>query len=150
MRAAAHGDDANLVAIFFAEQGAGAGLDRLIDVHQARGDGGVFQDHAIGDLLDLRQFLVRDGFGMGEIEAQTIGRDQRAFLRDMVAENLAQSLVKQMRGGMIGADGGAALVIDVEFERHAELDLAVLDHDLVDEQIADFLDRVFDAKAGFA
>jgi hypothetical protein len=41
---------------------------------------------------------------MREVEAQPVGRDQRALLRDVIAEHLAQRLVQQMGRGMVGAD----------------------------------------------
>ncbi len=54
---------------------------------------------------------------MREVEAQPVGRHQRALLRDVIAQHLAQRLVQQMRRGMVRADGAAAGVIDVERER---------------------------------
>ena len=57
------------------------------------------------------------GLRMREVEAQPIRRDQRAFLRDVIAEHLAQRLVQQMRRRMVGADLSAARVIDRERER---------------------------------
>ena len=76
---------------------------------------------------------------MGEIEAQPVGRDQRALLRDMVAEHLAQRLVQQMGGGMVGADRGAARVIDLQLERRADRERALLDLDVMDEEVAELL-----------
>ncbi len=42
-----------------------------------------------------------DRLGMREIEAQPVGRHQRALLRDVIAEHLAQRLVQQMRRRMV-------------------------------------------------
>ncbi len=105
----------------------------------------VFEHHAIGDLFDLGQFLIGDRLGMGEIETQPVRRNERAFLRDMVAKHLAQSLVQQVGGRMIGANRGAAGVIHFKFERHPVPDFALLDDDVMDEQVADLLGGVFDA-----
>ena len=58
------------------------------------------------------------GFGMREVEAQAIGRDQRALLRDVLAEHLAQRLVQQMRRRVVGADARAPRVIDLELQPH--------------------------------
>jgi hypothetical protein len=44
------------------------------------------------------------GLGCDEVEAQPVGRHQRALLRDVIAEHLAQRFVQQMRRGVIGAD----------------------------------------------
>ena len=66
---------------------------------------------------------------MREVEAQPVGRDQRALLRHVIAQHLAQRLVQQMRGGMVLADGGAARVIDLQQQRIADLQRALLHRD---------------------
>ena len=107
----------------------------------------VLQHEVVGDVLDLRELLGRHRLGMREVEAQPVGRDQRALLRDVIAEHLAQRLVQEMRRGMVGADGGAARVIDVERERRAGLERALLDRADVHEQVAGLLLGVGDAEA---
>src|SRR5579863_2556217 len=47
--------------------------------------------------------------------------------------------MQQMSRGMIGADRGARRVIDLEFERRAERELALFDLDLVNDQVAKLL-----------
>ena len=47
--------------------------------------------------------VVRQRARLAEIEAHAVGRDQRALLRDMLAEPAAQRLMQQMRHRMIGA-----------------------------------------------
>ena len=49
----AHRDDADLVAVFLAEERAGAGCDRLVDAHQPGRHRLVAQHDRVGDLLDL-------------------------------------------------------------------------------------------------
>ena len=51
---------------------------------------------------------VAHRLGVGEVEAQPVGRDQRALLRDVVAQHLAQRLVQQVGRGMVAADVAAA------------------------------------------
>ena len=63
-RTAAHGDDAHLVAIFLAEQGARAGFDRLVHRHQLGGNRGVLQHQRIGQALHLRQLFIAHRLGM--------------------------------------------------------------------------------------
>ena len=58
---------------------------------------------------------------MREIEAQAIWRDQRAFLGDVIAENLAKRLVEEMCRGMIFPDRAAARVVNFERERGSGL-----------------------------
>ena len=45
-----------------------------------------------------------DRLGMEEIEAQPVGRDQRALLRHVIAQHLAQRLVQQVGGRMVGTE----------------------------------------------
>ena len=56
-RGLAHRDHADLVAVFFAEQRAGAGLAGIVHRHQARGDFVVLQHHLVGDVLDAGAVL---------------------------------------------------------------------------------------------
>ena len=87
----AHGHDAHLVAVFLAEQRARAGFDGLLDAHELGDDRLVLQKDPVGDILDARELLVADGLRMAEVEAQAIGRDERALLRHVIAEDLAQA-----------------------------------------------------------
>src|SRR6202012_4939358 len=54
---------------------------------------------------------------------------------------------QQMGTGMIGADGGAARMIDIELQRHAELERALLHGAEMHEEIAGLLLRLGDAEA---
>ncbi len=84
---------------------------------------------------------------MSEIEAQAIAGDERAFLRDVIAEHEAQRLMQKMRRRMIGPDRRPACVIDCEFEREAGSDLAYLQGPLMHENIAELFLRIGDAEA---
>ena len=79
---------------------------------------------------------------MREVEAQPVRRNQRAFLRDVIAEHLAQRLMQQMRRRVVGADRRAARVIDGERERLANLQRPLFHLADVDEQVAGFLLRI--------
>ena len=100
---AAHRDDADFVAIFFAKQRAGAGGDRLFLRHQARVDRRVVLHDFVAEPLDLGQIFLGHRLGMREVETQPIRRDERALLLHMVAEHLPQRLVQDVRRGVIGA-----------------------------------------------
>ena len=113
----AHRDDAHFVAVFLTEQSAGAGRARIVEAHQPRRHLGVFQHHTIGDVLDLFKFGPRDRLRMGDVEAEPLGGDQRALLRDMIAEHDAQRLVQEVRRRMVGARRGAGGVIDFQLDR---------------------------------
>ena len=56
-RAPAHRDDADLVAIFLAEQRARAGLTGLVHPHDAGRDFVVLQHHVVGDVLDAGELF---------------------------------------------------------------------------------------------
>ena len=65
------------------------------------------------------ELRIVDRLWMAEIEAQAVGRDERALLGHVIAEHLAQRLVQEMGRRMVGAHGGAALVIDDQLQRLA-------------------------------
>ena len=144
----AHGDHAHLVAVFFAEQRARAGGPRVVERHQPRGDGRILQHDVVGDVFHALELGRGHRLGVREVEAQPVGRDQRALLRDVIAEHLAQRLVQQMRGGMVLPDAlSRRVVIDLQQQRVADLDRALFQLDQVDEEIAGFLLRVGHGKA---
>ncbi len=121
--ALAHGHHTYFVAVFLAEQGARAPTHRILDGHQPGGNRRIAQYHLVGDVFDRFDLGRRHRLGMRKIEAQPVGRDQRAFLRDVVAEHLAQRLVQQVGGGMILPDGGASLMVDLKRERRTGLNM---------------------------
>ena len=107
-------DDADLVAVLFAEQRHGV---VFVDGHV---DGHVFddfdlfvaQDFFVDEVFDVLQFFVRDRGEVGEVEAQMIRRDQRSRLLDVLAENFAQAGVQQVRRGVIAHGGQADVGVD--------------------------------------
>ena len=113
----AHGDDAHFVAILLAEQSAGAGRARIVEAHEPRRHLGVFQHHVVGDVLDLFEFGARDRLRVRDVEAQPLGRNQRALLRHMIAKHDAQSLMQDVGRRMVGARRRARVVIDLKLDR---------------------------------
>ena len=79
---------------------------------------------------------------MGEIETQTIRRDERTLLRDMIAENVAQRFMQQMRRRMVGAHRAAARMIDVKLDRKTDCGSPLSTRSVMDEQIAKLFMRV--------
>ena len=98
VRILAHRDHANLVAVFLAEQSPRAGSPRVVERHQPRRHRRVLQHIVVGDVLDLLDLLGRHRLRMREVEAQPVWRHQRAFLRDVVAQNLTQRFMQEMGG----------------------------------------------------
>ena len=105
----AHRDDAHLVAVFLAEQ-----RERAFARPRGRASSGASRTSAFSRMRALTSAsIARMSSGverarMAEIEAQPVGRHQRALLRHMLAEPAAQRLVQQMRHRMIGAQACAA------------------------------------------
>ena len=94
-------DDADVGVVALAEDRHRAGLERVLVGHFAGGDGDVVPDAGLDELLDLAELA---GFGrvrLGVVEAEVIGRDERAGLSDVVAEDLAQGRVEQVRGRVV-------------------------------------------------
>ena len=108
----AHRDDAHLVAVFLAEQRHGAGGDGAVAVHEMRLDRRILQHDGVRHLLDGREFRFRHRLRMREVEAQPFRRNQRALLRHVRAERLAERLVQKVRRRMVGADRRAPLAVD--------------------------------------
>ena len=119
---------------------------RVLERHQPRLDRRVLQHDGVGHVLDRRDLLGRHRLGVREVEAQPVGRDQRALLRDVRAQHLAQRLVQQVGGGVVGARGRAARVIDDQLDGVARLERALLDRADMHEQVAQLLLRVGDAE----
>ena len=122
--------------------------DRIVQRHQPRRDRRVLQHDVVGDILDPLDLLGRHRLGMREVEAQPVGRDQRTLLRHVIAQHLAQRFVQQMRRGMVlrgsprgGHDRPRAPAPIADLER------ALLDLDLMREQVAGLLLRVGDREA---
>ena len=100
---AAHGDDADLLAVFLAEEGERALLHRLVGGHQPGRDLGIAADAPIDVLGHHGEILARGRHRLAVVEAQAVGRHQRALLGHMGAQTPAQRLMQQMGGRVIGA-----------------------------------------------
>ena len=70
---------------------------------------------------------------MAEVEAQPVGRVERAALGDVVAQRASQRLVQQVRRRMVGADRAPTRVIDLEHRAVADGDASRLDRGEVQE-----------------
>ena len=90
----AHGEHAYFVTVFLAEQSCGAGGNGIHRRHQPCRYIGVLADDGINFVLDALELLGRECLRMTEIEAQPVGRDERALLRHMLAEPSAQRLMQ--------------------------------------------------------
>ena len=104
--------DAHFVAVLLTEEGHSAHFLGFFDVDVAMVlQGQVFADARVDQAFHLAQLLGRDFLEVGEVETQTVGRDERAFLFDVVAEDFAQGLIHEVRGGVVGF--GATTAVDI-------------------------------------
>ncbi len=138
----AHAHDPDLVAIFFAEQRHGAGLDRLVASHDPDRGASVLADEVVDLGLDRGALGRAHRLGMAEVEAQPVGGDQRALLGDVVAELAAQRRVQQMGRRMGPAEPLPAAAVDRQLDRVADLEGSAGELADMDEQIARALLRV--------
>ena len=108
---------------------------------------GVGEHLAGHQVLDLGQLGRRDRLVVGEVEAQPVGRHQRALLADVGAEHRAQGPVQQVGAGVVAADGVAALDVDAGGGLLAGDDLAVEPLDAVADQAGQGVGGVDDGQA---
>ena len=131
-----HGHDAHLIAVFLAEQRHRALGDGGVRRHETGRDLGVFPDAGVHLGLNPGQFVGCDGAGLADIETQPVRGIQAAFLHDMLAEFPAHRLMQQMGGGVMGANGAAAMMVHNGHHRRANTSSTRLDPAKMDEQIA--------------
>src|SRR5580704_14265581 len=90
----AHRDNADLLAVFLAEQRERTLGDGAFRRQQPGAHFGVGTDAGVDLGLDRGDVRGAQRPGMTEIEAQPVRRDQRALLRHMLAEPPAQGLMQ--------------------------------------------------------
>ncbi len=107
-------DDADLVAVLFAEERHGVVLvDGDVDGHVDEGlDAGVGEDLAVDDVFDLLQLFVGDAGEVREVEAQAGRVDERAGLLDVRAEDFAQGGVEQVGAGVVALGCSRTCAVD--------------------------------------
>ena len=144
----AHADDADLLAIFLAEQRQRPLRDRLVGRHEMGLDRRVLQDLGVDQVLHRADLVMGHGLLVREIESEPPGLDQRALLRHMSSQHLAQRLMQEVGRRMMGAGRQAARV--VHFEQHfvADLQCALFHHAVMKEESMELLLRVADLEAG--
>ena len=117
---------------------------RIVHGHQTCVDLIIFENDVVGDVFNAAQLVGRDRLLMHEVEAQSIRRDQRATLGDVIAEHLAKRLVQQMRRGVIAANFVSSAGIHNKAYRIANFQAVILDVDVMDKEIANLFLSVAD------
>src|SRR6201996_98563 len=92
------------VAVLLAEQRDGAEVDRFVVAHVMDFRGVVAANLFVDHRFDLRKFVATERLEMREVETQALGRNFRALLRNVFAEQLAQGRMQQMRSRVIEHD----------------------------------------------
>jgi hypothetical protein len=100
----------------------------------------------VGKRLDGQQLCSLNRFRVREIKAQALWRNQRTFLRDMIAKGEPQRLVQQMSCGVVGLDRGATCVINVKRHRLTKHKPAGFNAHGMNKDIAELLGRLADQR----
>ncbi len=139
-----NGDDADVgFRILVAEEGERAGGESVVDVHDVRADFEILADFFVHLLLDIGDFARIDGGEVRKIEAQVIGRDERAGLLHVRAEDVAQRGVHQVRGRVVAHVAGAAVGVGDGGDAVADAQIFFRD-DAVRDQSGDRIIRAAD------
>ena len=82
----------------------------------------VAQNFFVDEVFDVLQFLVRNAGEVRKIKAEVVGSDQRSCLLHVLAQNLAQPRLQQVRGGVVAHGGLADGVVDdgIDFVAYAD------------------------------
>src|SRR4029450_6646276 len=94
-------DHSHLVAVLLAEEHHCAEAPRLLDRRDERPHGMVLEPLLVDRMLDLLALLVAESPRMREVEAKLVRAHGRACLPHVLAEDVPERLMKEMRGGVI-------------------------------------------------
>src|SRR3990172_2847949 len=97
----ADGINSDLIGVFLFEKGQGAGLDGLVIRHSGSGDWEISFNFFIDGVFDFLKFFGGKSFVITKIETKSLGRQITASLMNTGAQNITQSLVEKMGGGVI-------------------------------------------------
>ena len=123
----AGGDHAHDVAVLLAKEGDGAGGAGVPEAHDAGHDGLGGKDLRVDKALDAIKLVGGHGLEVGEVKAQAARLDEGAGLGDVLAQDLLEGGVQEVRGGVVAADELAAAVVDGGGDGGADLEGALLD-----------------------
>ena len=133
-----HREHADLLAVLLAKQRQRPGLDRGLGRHQAGLHRPVGLDLARDGVLDGCDVVVAERRRLGDVEAQPVGRHQRALLGHVIAKASMERRVQEMSRRVIGPHRRAPLPIDAHFDDIAHAHRAARHAPAVDVQTAGF------------
>ncbi len=105
---------AHAVPVLLAEEGHGARSERLLERHFLMGDRDVGLNLLVDQVRDLLDLAHLDAAAVREVEAQVIGRHQRAGLRHVGSEDAAEGRVQEVRPGVMLAQTQPARRLDAD------------------------------------
>lgn len=107
-------DDPDRVRVGLAKDRPEAGdLLRLLQAHLLGVHLESLLDEVIGDGLNLAQVVDGDRLVVRKVESQSVGRNKGSLLVDVVAQDLAQRKVENMRASVVVSDGPPSQLQDV-------------------------------------
>lgn len=137
MRFAADLDDADVLGVFFAEELHDAlVLLRLFVRHLAPGNDVVGHDALVDEFFDVGE-LPGGQSGAVEVEGELVRRDVGAFLRGVLADDLVQGPMQDVRDGVVSLDGVTTRGIDGHTDAGADGG-CIFAFDEVQPGVADF------------
>src|SRR3546814_8286285 len=103
IRVPTHGEHANFIAVFFPEQSHRARSNGVIRGHKPCRYRFITPYLTVNIRFYGRDLVWRKRLGMGEVEAQTVRRNETALLHNMPPETLSKNGVKQVSGRVVRA-----------------------------------------------
>ncbi len=132
------------VSPYFSSKKASApGLDGLGHRHEGDADRSVVADDGADLVLDGALLVVGQRAIEREVEAQVVGRHERAGLAGALADDVAQRPVEQVRARVVAHRVGASLRVHDGLHRLADAEPAV-ERAAVDDEATDRLLGVLD------
>ena len=147
-----HSQDADFIAIFFAEQRQRASLNRVIGGHQAGGNSLIAAYLRVHFGFNCCNISRRQRAIMGEIKPKPILSHHATLLCHMVAQRVAECRMQKVGSRMIGTDPVPPRDIDRQVNGIANADATAFQDDMMRVKPTERLRRIFhsSAQAAFA
>ena len=84
-----------------------------VDRHVRPAHGRGLEDAEVDGLFNRAEPIAADRLGIGEVKPQSVGLDLAAGLLGVLAQDVPQGVVQQMRGGVGAPDRAAAVGVDL-------------------------------------
>src|SRR5207248_650692 len=123
-----HLDGTHLLTVLLTKQRQRPPRNGTVEVHHGKVQGRISPDLLVNQALDAIQFTLAEAGKMRKIEPQAVRRHQRPSLLDVLAQDLPQGCMQEVRGRMILADRLPAWRINVELHGHFVPHSAALDY----------------------